>query len=63
MADAQLAFGSQFDDVASVYFHHPAQLGDDYLQARIQIDRCRQLGCQAGYDGLTRLVQFDLAFE
>jgi len=26
MTDAELAFGIQFDDVAAIDFHHPAQL-------------------------------------
>jgi hypothetical protein len=32
MADSQLAFRRQFDDVTAIDFHHLTQFGDDYLR-------------------------------
>ena len=38
VADAQLAFRRQLDDVAAIDFHHAAQFRHNNLQKRVQVD-------------------------
>ena len=63
MTDSEFAFGSQFDDVAAIDFHHPAQFRDKDFQERIQINRSRQIRRQTPDDGLTRFMQLQLTFK